>query len=963
MSVSVESYYHISEKQKRLAEIYEKNKEKAIFIVPSGMDKEYLLDLISDNGSFLEERPKIWVWSDLYNELNIVAEVSPRHVLDPTDHLFILKHLLNLFVKETKNAGLDLPPGVERHGFVKILGENIRDLLLEGVLPETLTEKISETEGNKTSPEAILYRLYSDYLSYLEKNNLLDSAQIATETSKLLNNTKVRSYSKEHKFVFIGFLTFTGGQLNLVKHSFDKEVEKIFILPNSGLEYRHDSIKQISDYKGYKEKTAIEINYMELNASNAFLQFNAIARELALWLHDKSDLSKIGGFTSFGDIGIQVQEKRLKILKSALSRYKIPYNLQVRENVGETLLGELPKLIWSAYSSNWDTHETLLLLSSPLIHTEDFNFKNCLKYHPQGQKKWELNLKNQEKMLKVFKRIIGFCSEIRTGGSPVTVLSTWRDFILDLDITNKIGPLVSTQVELDSEIKNFAYSIRELERKIKTVESSDKNIKELLNVFLSGSDAINYILDWNENAKLPMPLQQNGSVTVYVGSPPVLAEHRYWIMTDVDYDTWPGKFKESPLLSDENKEKINNITVSDVEKESDAFVLYLPNLHDKREQRESLFRRLIATGVDGIIFTRSLNDSNARPVGKAQFLESIKTNYPAKGEILYPLLSLTPDKNETWFSGAEVSEGEKKIDRDRMPRKVEWGEDFLEKTVSLSSLDEWIKCPYRYWCKSVLGLEKTRTDLFDPLSAGSFVHKLWELSWLEYQKNNKQSFVILSKKYWDKAAEEYPNLIKDGRLKRQADRLKKQVESVALLLDKIEKNMSGRTNVEIESWLPELDVGGVKFRGRLDRADIFESEDVKRMVILDYKLGDANKHKDDWQLAAYSIIKQGKGYRPIGYAWVGHKSGTLCGYFIDNEIKEVYEAKNTNKELDDLLKETKEHIHDMAESIKKGIYEADYNSLACSRYCEFYTICRKKEAVSYDLEEGEDDNFGGGCNE
>ena len=139
MSVSVESYYHISEKQKRLAEIYEKNKEKAIFIVPSGMDREYLLDLISDNGSFLEERPKIWVWSDLYNELNIVAEVSPRHVLDPTDHLFILKHLLNLFVKETKNAGLDLPPGVERHGFVKILGENIRDLLLEGVLPETLT--------------------------------------------------------------------------------------------------------------------------------------------------------------------------------------------------------------------------------------------------------------------------------------------------------------------------------------------------------------------------------------------------------------------------------------------------------------------------------------------------------------------------------------------------------------------------------------------------------------------------------------------------------------------------------------------------------------------------------------------------------------------------------------------------------------------------------------------------------
>lgn len=963
MAIIVETYYHISEKQKRLAEIYTEDKDRTIFIVPTALDKELILRLISGEGSFFGRRPTVWVWSELYRELANISETSPRRVIDPSDHLLILRYLLDLFLKEMEEEGVELPPGIKHSGFIRILGDNIRDLLLEEVLPENLIDKIKDINNNPASPEAILLRLYSDYISYLDNYELIDNAQTATFTSKLLTTERVKNYTKKHKFVFIGFLTFTGSQLKLVKNNFDEAVDRIFILPNSGLAFSHDSIKQIASSYGYKEQSDLTIDFMELNANNSYLQFNSIARELALWKHDKSNLKELGILESYGSIGIQVSENHLKMLENSLSRYKIPYNTQIRGNVGETLLGDLPKLIWNAYSRNWNTQDTIFMLSSPLFLSMDFNAQKYSKLFPEGYGKWIEILKREKHTLKVFKRTNVFCIAISKGGTSYEILKLWKEFLSDLDVLENAQQLVRNQISLDDVIKDLSSSLTELDKKVEILEDSKRSIGEASAVFLTASEAIQYIHDWSRTATLPIPLPESGAVTIYAGIPPALTEHKYWIMTDVDYETWPGKLRESALLSDEFKGKINDKTKNNNEDENVSYSLHLPDLHEKREQKESLFRRLIATGRDGVIFTRSLTDSNARPIGKAQFIESIKKNNITKGVIEYPLSSILPRKDDIWFPEVEVSEVVEKIERGLMPRKSGVARPLDKKYVSITSLDEWTACPYRYWCKTELRLEKQRTDLFDARLAGSFIHKLWELSWKDY-KENKQSFVILSKANWDEASKEYPSLAEDTRLKRHVERLKKQVSEVAVLLDKIEAEIIGRTRVELETFLPEYEIDGIIFRGKYDRADIFENNDKKEIVILDYKSNAASKHKDELQLAAYAVIKEMNGYQPIGYAWIGHKCGSLYGYFNKDAMKAVYNARaqREKKSMDEITDEAKKAMIEMAAAVKEGDYKAKYDSQSC-RYCEFHTICRKREVLYYDLDEILDNDNGGSCYE
>lgn len=959
MAIKVETYYHISEKQKRLAEIYAKDKNKTIFIVPSGLDKELILKLISGNGSFFGRRPTVWVWGELYRELANINETPPRRVIDPIDQMLILKYLLSLYLEEMEEEGVELPAGVKHAGFAKILGDNIRDLLLEEVLPDNMIEKIADIKNNPASPATILLRLYSDYICYLDRHELVDNAQIATLISRLLISEKVKKYTKEHRFVLIGFLTFTGSQLKLVKNSFDELVERIFILPNSGLGFSHDSIKQLTSSDGYVENSDLTINFMELNANNSYLQFNAIARELALWICSKSSLKELGSLESYGDIGIQVSETHLKMLENSLKRYKIPYNTQIRGNVAETLLGNLPKLIWNAYSSSWNTQDTIFLLSSPLIISSDFNTSKYFGLFPESYDDWEKVVREDKKTLNVLKRTKAFCINISKGGTPSEILREWKDYLSDLTVLDSAKALIKEEISLDFIMKDLSSSLIELDKKIKILEDSQRSIGEASAVNFTAGEAIQYILDWSRTATLPISLPLSDAVTVYAGFPPVLTEHKYWIMTDVDYDTWPGKIRESPLLSDEFKGKINSKSSSSSAAESinTVYSLHIPEVHEKRELKESLFRRLIATGKKGVIFTRSLTDSNARPKGKAQFIEPIRKNSKTKGLIEYPLSSILPRAGDSWFPEAEVSETVEKIERGLIPRSAGIVKSNENKSISLSSLDEWNKCPYRYWCKTELRIEKPRADLFDVRLAGSFIHKLWELSWLEYNES-KQSFVNLTKNSWNEAIKEYPSLESDIRLKRHLDRLEKQVLTVAILLNEIETKIEGRTRVELETFLPEHEINGIVFRGRYDRADIFENTDKKNIVILDYKSNAASQHKNELQLAAYAFIKQKNGYHPAGYAWIGHRCGSLYGYFNDKKIKEAYTSSSRKNTMDNLIGEAEKAMEEMALSVKKGEYKANYDSESC-RYCEFYTICRKREDLYYDLNDDLDNEDGG----
>ena len=952
---TVETYCNITEKQQRLAELYRKLGSKAVFIVPSGLDRDSLLALISGNGSFFGARPVVWTWSDLYKKVSGIAHSRPKRVIDPPDHDLIISYLLNRYLGEEEDRRTDMPEGVFHSGFSEILGNNIKELLREDITPDDLRERLFNEEGPpETSPGYILLRLYSDYLEYLDQNRIADSAQTPALIRESLCSEASAGALSDLTFILVGFLTFTGGQLKLVK-KLQEIAETEYLLPETGLDSLHDSILQVG--LEFKDRAVWKSDLLELKAPDHQLQFDAIARETALWAHDNGGFCRLGKMADYGDIGIMVTAQHLPLIENSLQRYKIPFNVQVRGTVADTLMGELPKMIWNAFISGWESEKTAFLLSSPLLRSPGFELSSALSAFPEGSRSWKALLKG--KSLDLFISLEKLCTDFCEGGTPPRILKLWLDFINSLDLLNVLGIIVEDTPGLDEILKDVSSSLKELEKKIEILEDISKDIGPASRVQMKREDAVSYIYDWGRSATLPIRLPQSRSVTVYAGIPPVLTTHRYWIMTDVDYNTWPGKLRESPLFDNESKNRFNNNIPADDGR--DGAHSHIPELHEEREQKEALFRRLIATSLNGTVLSRSLTDHSGRPLGGSQFMAPLIAD-PKKTEgqervpsIEYKPSDVMPSDGTLWFCGAEIPLSAEQKERGDFPRTGEGtASDLL--TVSLSNIDEWKGCPYRYWCRHSLKLPDHGRKLFDPLRAGLLMHAVWERSWREYL-SSPRSFSLLSRNEWKKASSDYyPELLGDPRLERHADRLIKQISMVAELLDTIESSheVKKRTATELEYKIPEYCIDGVIFKGRADRVDFYDDG----FVVIDYKSNRSNDHANELQLAAYSlIISKTTGAKPLGYGWIGHGDASFYGYFTSDAMRDAYRSSKPRKKIEGLIDLAESTMKEMADSIKRDIFPAKYDSLMC-RDCEFYVICRKREGFREDPENGDIGGYG-----
>lgn len=944
----VETYFNITEKQERLAGLYKGHGEKVLFVVPSGLDKDVLLGLISGRGSFFGPRPKIFTWSDIYRDLSQISLEGSRRIIDPPDHFLILSYILKKFLEEEDKKENKLPEGVYRSGFLDMLGSSIKELLNEDVSPGDLKARLfKEEEPPEGSPEGILLRLYTDYLEYLAGQGAADSAQTAALIRGCIEAGPAEETLSKITLVFIGFLTFTGSQLKLIKR-FNEITNTIFFLPETGLDSPHDSVRQLGEE--FRERAKWNSRVFELKAGDTQLQYDALAREAALWAHGEGVFASLGCFKNYGEIGLMVKPTGLSQVESALKRYRIPFNVQVRGTVAETLLGELPETVWRAFDSGWEREKTAFLLAGPLLRSSGFDLESSLSSFPEGSSSWRKHLKGPA--LEIFQKLEGICSDLEAGGTALQIMRMWHDFITDLKTEERIGGFIDDAPELDETLKDISSSIKELEMKIEMLEDISRDIGPASKIILKRWEAVSFISEWGRNATLPIRLPQSSSLTIYAGLPPVLTTHRYWVITDVDYNTWPGKLRESPLLDNENKARYNRGTKSEEKAEGS----HIPELHEEREQKEALFRRLMATALQGTVVTRSLTDTNGRPLGPSQFFEPLFTGrdtdrkWEKAGSIEYKPSDAIPSGGAFWFSGAEIPLFAEQRDRGPFPREGHANEEKVP-SVSLSSLDEWRECPYRYWCRHKIRLPEHFRKLFDPLKAGSLLHLLWERCWGLHAVSGK-SFSILSKNEWKRVcSESYPELLLDPRLERHADELFKQAWAVADLLDRIESTdaIKRRRRTEIEYALQEYETGGVLFRGRADRVDFYD----EGFVVIDYKSNRAGDHRNELQLAAYAaVIKKSTGARPLGYGWIGHKDASFYGCFDSEELSEAYFSPRSRKKLASGLEEAEKALEEMAKSVSEGYFPANYGSSMC-RFCEYFVVCRRKEGYKGETEDEE----------
>ncbi|MDI6600693.1 MAG: PD-(D/E)XK nuclease family protein [Thermoanaerobacteraceae bacterium] len=156
-------------------------------------------------------------------------------------------------------------------------------------------------------------------------------------------------------------------------------------------------------------------------------------------------------------------------------------------------------------------------------------------------------------------------------------------------------------------------------------------------------------------------------------------------------------------------------------------------------------------------------------------------------------------------------------------------------SFSVSELNEYGQCPYRYYLKNVLKLVPERENAFDSITIGSIYHEVLKQFYLKLpdgiEGDHREEYLkeiekILSEVYDSHTA---------GFFESEAERrLYKDIMGDKLrdfLNSEIDKNYS-RTLVEVEYPI-ELNLDGITISGRIDRLDKTD----RGYLIIDYKKG------------------------------------------------------------------------------------------------------------------------------
>ena len=934
MSIAVSKYTTFDELRCLLKDI-----NNAFFITPTSQDNDWLLDLTGKNSECLFSGLTTYVWNDLYREfatrINAAdGKAAIYRQIDPPDNRLILRYIINELIKNDPEVLTELP-GIIHSGFLDLLSESIGEFISEEVLPETL----KSANLNLDFTQQILTEIYKEYLDYLDRNGLMDSAQIPTRARELIEGNRISI--KRDDYVFVGFLSFTNAQKNLIESMSNSGANVNLLQPEAFVDGIFDASAQFVKYTKNDDNAYVNhnVDYYLFESPDTLCELDLLARELALW---SRGLGAFAGsaFLGWDSIGILTSRDRVESLHNALVRYNIHVNLYTGKKISETPLGYLPKRVFKAYKNNWQTKETAILLSHTCLGGSVS--KPELMYRgPSGESNWIKHMtdSHNDVGIKAFKAMNKFCRAIEKGGKPTAILETLFEFSSEKGLW--LDPLQIAAIEdnegvFDSSLRELSSAIIELERKLLFMKELQPSVGIAGNQVFKGFAAIEYLNQWTEETQTATNPIMSGAVSVY-SKIPALANFDSLFITGVTAKEWPGNLSNSSIISESVREHINEYNPALKSKAT-----HLMTLHEKRIQKEALLKRLFYSVERFIVVSRPLADDKNRPLTASPCLASalFSKDFINIGVIRKDFSDLLPS-DEPYFEKIEIKSGYKGMNKRDIPMEF----DANNKKITISALHELVECPYLYWARYIKKTKEPTTELYNSLYAGNLVHDIMEASWKEKIESGAGLATIVSA-LWDsienndndQLQSKYKSLFTDKRLVRRKNLLRARVVKTAELQDEIEKRMSDYDKKRLDMKF-EYDVSfkveEINFTGRCDRVDIF----ADGALIIDYKTGKMPNNM--LQLGAYAKALEHNGIEFVGAGFVSLAEEKIGGVF-NSPYSLIYAGREVKKSVEGLISDAEREINSAVELLKVGEFRPNYNSQLC-RYCSYKPLCRYAE--------------------
>ncbi|MBX7148239.1 PD-(D/E)XK nuclease family protein [bacterium] len=295
-----------------------------------------------------------------------------------------------------------------------------------------------------------------------------------------------------------------------------------------------------------------------------------------------------------------------------------------------------------------------------------------------------------------------------------------------------------------------------------------------------------------------------------------------------------------------------------------------------------------------------------------------------------------------------------------------------ENRFSITSLDLYLKCPYKYYARYILNLEDKKEDDTDitPDVKGMFIHRVLERLYRENTELYKDALEY--DLYLNKLADQTRQIIEDEKpvflktsqlpqivvsdfIKRAEGAIVELVKNEVLAL----RDKKKTTFPHVLEWAfgsGKVSPFKIRYRdhdifvtGRIDRIDINEGK--KSFTVIDYKTGEIDstqslKNAESIQIPLYQMAIQNlllprytssQGVL-LSLKEVGKKSALVFGDNADTDMA-IKGSKISNDEWDSLKKRVCDIIGEAALGINKGLFNpAPRNQSLCTT-CSYKQIC------------------------
>jgi RecB family exonuclease len=368
-----------------------------------------------------------------------------------------------------------------------------------------------------------------------------------------------------------------------------------------------------------------------------------------------------------------------------------------------------------------------------------------------------------------------------------------------------------------------------------------------------------------------------------------------------------------------------------------------------RLPRRRLAVSTFALESDALVSASSLLDELARAG-----LDAVEAA-PAPGRVFeHEALGLEPVDTRALDAGARAWADLRLASRGQAEPRFHGATDgHRARVFSLTSLERYLDCPFKFFAADVLRAEEPPDDQSapSPRARGRFIHEVLQKFFEAWDRTGAGPITAQTldraREVAASVAEPLLEALGDADAALERARFFGTAISSGLIDIVLAQEVERPAEPVVERWLEHRFDGGfalgpdgapVGLNGVADRVDLLPG---RRLRIIDYKSGREPDVKRALQVPVYAMCAQESLRARDRQSWTVHEAAYVALGGAKRTLVPVVGADDGDANAEETLQAARARLHEVLDGIARGEFPARPHEERWCRYCAYASICRK----------------------